>query len=124
MKTALCTTLGAQTVTEEVLRTILIEVENVLNSRPLGYVSSDVADPDPVTPNSLLMGRPDSSLPPVVCPDTELLSRKRWRHSLSDHFWKHFVRDFGRNVTVKRRTLQLVLLYSLLMSSFREHSGE
>ncbi len=96
VKTALRTTLGAQTVTEEVLRTILIEVENVLNSRPLGYVSSDVADPDPVTPNSLLMGRPDSSLPPVVYPDTELLSRKRWRHSqvLSDHFWKHFVRDF------------------------------
>ncbi len=96
MKTALRTTLGAQTVTEEVLRTILIEVENVLNSRPLGYVSSDVADPNPVTPNSLLMGRPDSSLPPVVYPDTELLSRKRWRHSqvLSDHFWKHFVRDF------------------------------
>ncbi len=70
MKTSLRTTLGAQTVTEEVLRTILIEVENVLNSRPLGYVSSDVADPDPVTPNSLLMGRPDSSLPPVVYPDT------------------------------------------------------
>lgn len=96
VKTALRTTLGAQTVTEEVLRTVLVEVENILNSRPLGYVSSDVADPDPVTPNSLLMGRPDSSLPQVVYSDSELLSKKRWRHSqvLSDHFWKHFVHDF------------------------------
>lgn len=96
VKTALRTTLGAQTVTEEVLRTVLIEVENILNSRPLGYVSSDVADPDPVTPNSLLMGRPDSSLPQVVYSDSELLSKKRWRYSqvLSDHFWKHFVHDF------------------------------
>lgn len=96
VKTALRITLGAQTVTEEVLRTILIEVEGILNSRPLGYVSSDIADPDPVTPNSLLMGRPDSSLPQVVYSDHELLSRKRWRHSqvLSDHFWKHFIHDF------------------------------
>lgn len=96
VKTSLRTTLGAQIVTEEVLRTILIEVESILNSRPLGYVSSDVGDPDPVTPNSLLMGRPDSSLPQVVYPESDLLSRKRWRHSqiLSDHFWKHFIQDF------------------------------
>nr|XP_055025291.1 uncharacterized protein LOC129415362 [Misgurnus anguillicaudatus] len=96
VKTSLRTTLGAQVVTEEVLRTILLEVESILNSRPLGYVSSDVGDPDPVTPNSLLMGRPDSSLPQVVYPDSDLLSRKRWRHSqiLSDHFWKHFIHDF------------------------------
>lgn len=96
VKTALRTTLGAQIITEEVLRTVLVEIEGILNSRPLGYVSSDIADPDPVTPNSLLMGRPDSSLPQVVYPESDLLSRKRWRHSqiLSDHFWKHFVHDF------------------------------
>lgn len=56
IKAALYTAIGAQTVTEEVLRTVLIEIEGILNSKPLGYVSSDVADPDPVTPNSLLMG--------------------------------------------------------------------
>lgn len=93
VKNALRTTLGDQTVPEEVLQTVLIEVESILNSRPLGYVSSDLADPDPVTPNCLLMGRPNSSLPKVVYPETELLSRKRWRHSqvLADHFWKHYI---------------------------------
>ena len=50
---ALQTTLDAQAVTEEVLRTVMIEI----NSKPLGSVSSDVADPDPVTHNLLLMGR-------------------------------------------------------------------
>lgn len=37
VKTALRTTLGAQIVTEEVLRTILVEVEGILNSRLLCY---------------------------------------------------------------------------------------
>lgn len=96
LKAALRVTLGAQTVTEEVLRTVLIEIEGILNSKPLGYVSSDVADVDPVTPNSLLMGRADSALPQVVYPESEMLSRKRWRHSqvLADHFWAHFVKRY------------------------------
>lgn len=96
VKTALRTTLGVQSVSEEMLRTVLLEVESILNSRPLGYVSTDLADPDPVTPNSLLMGRPDCLLPPVVYPESELLSRRRWRHAqvLADHFWKHYIRHF------------------------------
>ncbi|KAJ7997224.1 hypothetical protein DPEC_G00226750 [Dallia pectoralis] len=63
VKTALYTTVGAQPVAEEVLRTVFIEVEGILNSKPLGYVSSDVTDLDPVTPNLLLMGRLDGSFP-------------------------------------------------------------
>lgn len=96
VKQALQGSLGAQTVTEEVLHTLLIEIEGMLNSKPLGYVSSDVADPDPVTPNLLLMGRRDSSLPLVSYPSSELLSRRRWRHSqiLADHFWSHFVKRY------------------------------
>lgn len=96
VKAALYTIIGAQTVTEEVLRTVLIEIEGILNSKPLGYVSSDVADPDPITPNSLLMGRPDSALPQVIYPASDLLSRKRWRHSqiLADQFWSCYLRNY------------------------------
>ncbi|KAL1267374.1 hypothetical protein QQF64_032737 [Cirrhinus molitorella] len=96
LKSALNVALGAQHVTEEVLSTVLTEIEGILNSKPLGYVSSDVADVDSVTPNSLLMGRPDSDLPQVIYPERELLSRRRWRHSqvLADHFWAHFVKRY------------------------------
>ena len=61
VKMALYVALGKQPTTEAVLYTVLVEVECILNSKPLGYVSSDLADPDPVTPNMLLMGRPNSS---------------------------------------------------------------
>ncbi len=82
--------------TEEVLSTVLTEIEGILNSKPLGYVSSDIADVDPITPNSLLLGRPDPDLPQIVYPESELLSRKRWRHSqvLADHFWAHYVKRY------------------------------
>ncbi|KAK7922058.1 hypothetical protein WMY93_008960 [Mugilogobius chulae] len=56
VKSALQVVLKDQVVAEEVLLTTLIEVEGILNSKPLGYASSDVADSDPITPNLLLMG--------------------------------------------------------------------
>ena len=62
VKSAFYTCVGAQPVHEEVLLTVLLEVE-AINSKPLSCVSSDIADIDPVTPSSLLMGRPDGSLP-------------------------------------------------------------
>ncbi len=77
VKTALRITIGSQTVTEEVLLTVLIEVEGILNSRLLGYTSSNIADFDPVMPNYLLKGRPDSSLPPVLYPNTEVIGAYR-----------------------------------------------
>ena len=40
--------------------------EGMLNPEPWGYISSDVADMDPVTPNILLMGRRDAVLPQVL----------------------------------------------------------
>ncbi|XP_010778490.1 polycomb protein SCMH1-like [Notothenia coriiceps] len=72
--------------------TVLAEVEGILNSKPLGYARRDIADPDPITPNLLLMGRRDASLPQAVYGDCDLLGRRRWKHSqvLADHFWAQF----------------------------------
>lgn len=99
------TSVGALPMTKEVLRTVLIEVEGILNSKPLSYVSSGVADLDPVTPNYLLMWRPDGSLSQVVYPETELLSRRRWCHLqvLADHFWFRFIHEYLPSLQVRQR---------------------
>nr|XP_055047823.1 uncharacterized protein LOC129433267 [Misgurnus anguillicaudatus] len=85
-----------QVVSEEVLSTVLVEVEGMLNSKPLGYVSSEISDTDPVTPNLLLMGRRDASLPQVVYGPRDLLSKRQWRHSqvIADQFWKQFIQNY------------------------------
>ncbi|XP_027861387.1 uncharacterized protein LOC114137071 [Xiphophorus couchianus] len=96
IKAALKSTIGSQVVQEEILQTVLIEIEGMLNSKPLGYVSSDLADPDPITPNLLLMGRLDPSLPQVLYHDSELIGQRHWRtcQVLSDRFWTQFIRHY------------------------------
>ena len=78
------------------MMTVLIEVEGIINSKPLGYTSSDIADPDPITPNMLLMGRRDPSIPQVIYSETELLSRRRWKQcqALADQFWVKYIRNY------------------------------
>ncbi|XP_037604330.1 uncharacterized protein LOC119475569 [Sebastes umbrosus] len=95
VKNALRVAVGHQPVSEDVLNTVLIEVEGILNSKPLGYISSDVANLDPVTPNMLIMGRRDSTLPQVTYAP-ESMGRRRWRQSqiLADQFWSQFIRDY------------------------------
>ncbi len=105
VKSALYVSVGAQSVTEEVLRTVLTEIEGILNSKPLGYISSDISDINPVTPSHLLMGRLDGSLPQVVYPQSEMISRKRWRHSqiLTDLFWSAFIKYYLPNLQTRSK---------------------
>ena len=49
--------LGREFTTLNSLQTIIIEIEAILNERPLTYVPTDISDPDPITPAHLLYGR-------------------------------------------------------------------
>lgn len=105
VKASLQVVLKDHTFSEEVLSTVLIEVEGILNSKPLGYVSSDIADPDPITPNLLLMGRRDASLPQAVYGPSNLLGRRRYRHSqvIADHFWTQFLRNYLPSLQLRQK---------------------
>ena len=52
-----------QVVTDEVLNTLMTEVESILNSRPLVPVTFD-PDNEPLTPNHLLLLRGSVNLAP------------------------------------------------------------
>ncbi len=84
---------------------MLVEIEELLNSKPLSYVSSNISDLDPITLNILLMGRRDASLSlsQVMNADSELLACRKWRHSqvLADRFWTSFIEDYLPNLQIR-----------------------
>ena len=88
--------LQEQSIDDEGLVTLMCEVESILNSRPITFVSDDPADPEPLTPNHLLLLKCDSPMPPGVFQKEDVFSRRRWRQIqyLSDIFWKRWSREY------------------------------
>ena len=70
-KSALKKTLGRTYATLESLQTIIVEIEALLNDRPLTHASPDLRDPEPITHAS-----PDLSDPEPITP-AHLLCGKR-----------------------------------------------
>ncbi|XP_033096702.1 uncharacterized protein LOC117100976 [Anneissia japonica] len=84
--------LRQQTLTTEVLHTLLTEVESILNSRPLTDLSLD-QNHDPLTPNHLLLLRSGPSAP---VGKLESFGRRRWLQVqyLASLFWSLWKREY------------------------------
>jgi hypothetical protein len=96
IKRALYSTLKETAPKGEVLLTLMCEAEHMVNSRPLTFVSSDLEDPEALTPNHFLIGRTSANQSPGEFDDADLILRRRWNISqrLSDHFWKRWLREY------------------------------
>ena len=81
--------------TDDVLSIFMCEVEGIINSRPITHVSSDINEPEPLTPNHLLLLRGYDSLPWGDFFDGEMY-RKRWKlvQVLVDAFWKRWTSEY------------------------------
>jgi hypothetical protein len=85
-----------QTLTDESLLTLLCIVENIINSRPLTFVSDDPKDLNPISPNHLLQLRSGPTFPPGVFVKQDQYCRKRWRQVqyLADIFWSRWRSEY------------------------------
>ena len=82
--------------TEEELLTLLLEVEVTLNSRPLTYVSTEVAR-EPLTPSHLLCGFRVLSLPDrpsEKIDDVSFGRRYAYLQRLLSQFWTRWQKDY------------------------------
>ncbi len=88
--------LKEQTLDDEGLQTLLCEAESIINGRPLTKVSDDPRDYHALTPNHLLLLRPNQCLPPGLFNKNDQYSSRRWRQVqyLADIFWKRWTREY------------------------------
>jgi len=101
-KRCLRKTIGQARLTYDELSTVLVEVEAVINSRPLSYVTADDFE-EPLTPSHLLIGRRILSLPDHLCHQYEdavesghsLLTKQACHVNRTiDSFWKRWAKEY------------------------------
>ena len=83
------------TMSDETFTTFLIEVERILNDRPITKIASDSRDLEALTPNALLKGHLEPSLPMGVFAKADGY-RKSWRliGLLADRFWSRWLKEY------------------------------
>ena len=83
---------------DESLRTLMSEVEAIVNSRPLTVENLTAPEAsEPLTPNHLLTGKSRVVLPPPgVFQRADLYLRKQWRRvqHLTNEFWTRWKKEF------------------------------
>ena len=91
--------LGSSKLTYEELLTVLVEVECVLNSRPLTYVYSEEAE-EPLTPSHLLLGHhllsksASTSSSESLETEEQVSRRAKYLKILLRHFWKRWYSEY------------------------------
>ena len=90
--------LAEQLVDDEMLTTVLTEVEKVLNDRPLVKLTDDPEDYDVLTPNHILLLYRNPALDANLTEETSTRSFlvRRWRrmNHLVNVFWKRWSREY------------------------------
>ena len=101
VKRCLRKVVGNARLTYEEMLTVLLEVEAVLNSRPLTFVSTEDLD-EPLTPSHMIYGRRVWSCPAVDTEDVadasvqrdDLLRRLNHLTTIVDHFWSRWSKEY------------------------------
>ena len=95
-KRTLLIILGSKRLSLDGFRTMLVDTEAILNSRPLTIVADLPENEMPLTSNHILINRPLKCLPPGKFDSQEPASFKSWKklQQLVNHFWKQLLKEY------------------------------
>ncbi|XP_053691773.1 uncharacterized protein LOC128740262 [Sabethes cyaneus] len=97
VKEALTTLNDGRRLTDEVLGTTIVNVEDIINSRPLTYVSQESSEAEALTPNHFLRGA-SPNLPCATFPQTNpaeaLRDAFQRSQQLTDMMWRRWIKEY------------------------------
>ena len=95
-KRTLLIILGSKRLSLDVFRTILVETEAIMDSRPLTIVADFQENEMPLTPNHFLINRPFNSFPLGKFDSQDPASFKSWKNvqQIDNHFSKRLVKEY------------------------------
>ena len=98
-------TVGDTVLTYEQLETCVIEIEAILNSRPISPMSTDPNDLHPLTPGHILTGGPLTSFPRINFSDTPSNRLSAWEHvqKMRAHFWNRWRKEYLNQLIVRSK---------------------
>ena len=98
-------TVGDTLLTYEQLETCVIEIEAILNSRPISPMSTDPNDLRPLTPGHILIGGPLTSFPQINFSDTPSNRLSAWEHvqKMRAHFWNSWHKEYLNQLIVRSK---------------------
>lgn len=96
MKSHLCKTLNESYLTYEELNTLLIQIEGILNSRPLVQLTDDPFDYEALSPGHFLVGRELTAVAEPLYGDLKESSLSRYQliQKRMQHFWQRWSNEY------------------------------
>lgn len=101
VKTCLKKIIGKSSLSLKELETVFIEIEAMINSRPITYLYNEASEPSPLTPSHFLVGKRVMSLPVFKHNNDDLnvnrntlAKRYKYQQTLLDHFWNRWRREY------------------------------
>ena len=88
--------------------TVLLQIEAILNSRPLSPLSSSPDDVIPLTPGHFLIGRPLVSLPDYNVTEVKVnrLTAYQRLQQITQHFWKRWYKEYVSELQIRQKWRQ------------------
>jgi hypothetical protein len=96
-KRALAAVITPGLLSENDFVTFVVVAEGLLNTRPLGYVSGDGDDLEPLTPDRFLIGKTSGDFAPHEVADWSLATKLEKLEATQNHFWRRLVSEMTPN---------------------------
>ena len=102
VKKAISHTIGSQILSYTEMQTVLFEIANLVNERPIGAHPTNPNDGSYLSPNDLILGRASTRVPSGPFTEASSLSqRHEFVQSLVNSFWKKWNRDYFPSLIIR-----------------------